>query len=249
MLDIDFLPAQYHHRQARKRSKPWQAVVTLTFAAIVAVAAVGQFRQHAALRGELELLAPQYEQAAAANDRLVKLRTELKEVRAEAALLTYLRHPWPRTQLLRALLEPLPDEILLSELEITTGATAATGPSQRRRSRSDEEEKALAALTPAGRDLAALREEVDAVPTVIRVRGATSDSAVLHHYLGALARSSLIQKAELESIERSEREDGRNVRFRATIIVRPGYGQPGGPTGPIKPRPPVAPTIKQQTRG
>ena len=231
MLDIDFLPAQYHRRQARKRSKPWQVVVVLAFTTIVAVAAVGQFRRHAALRAELDLLAPQYEQAVAANDRLAKLQTELKEARAEATLLTYLRHPWPRTQLLRALLEPLPDEILLSELEITTGTAAAQRPAQRR-PQTDDEKEALAALTPAGRDLAELREQADTAPTIMRVRGATSDSAVLQHYLGALAQRTLVRKAELESSERVEREDGRNVHFRATVVVRPGYGQPGGPTRP-----------------
>ncbi len=249
MLDIDFLPAQYHRRQARKRSKPWQVVVVLAFTTIVAVAAVGQFRRHAALRAELDLLAPQYEQAVAANDRLAKLQTELKEARAEATLLTYLRHPWPRTQLLRALLEPLPDEILLSELEITTGAAAVARPSPRR-PQPNEDEKALAALPAAERDLAELREQADTAPTIMRVRGATSDSAVLHRFLGALGHHSLVRKAELESIERVEREDGRNVRFRATIVVRPGYGQPGGPTRPdqtatagraIKPRPVAAP--------
>ncbi len=232
MLDIDFLPSQYHRRQARKRSKPWQAMVVLSFVALVAAAAAGQYRQHRGLRAELELIEPQYEQAVAMNARLSTLQEELRKARAEAALLTYLRHPWPRTQLLQALLEPLPDEILLTELEIATESPAVQRLPQRRRPQREDDEKALAALTPAERDLAELRRQVDAMQTVIRIAGTTGDSAALHRYLGTLARSSLFGNAELESIESVEGGNRHAVRFRATVVVSPGYGQPGGPAEP-----------------
>jgi Tfp pilus assembly protein PilN len=232
MLDIDFLPAQYHQRQARKRSKPWQAIVLLSFVVLVGVAAVGQYRQHRGLRAELELMAPQYEQAVAAIARLDSLQKELKTARAEAALLIYLRHPWPRTQLLRALLESLPDQILLTELEILTESRSLETRPGHRTPPDDDAEKATAAMAPAERDMAALRQQVDGMQTVIHLAGTTDDSAALHRYLGALAHSSLFRKAQLESIESIEGAGSHAARFRATIVVRPGYGQPEGPAEP-----------------
>ncbi len=234
MLDLDFLPAQYHRRQARKRSTPWHVVVVLVFLGLGVLAAVGQHRQLRSLRVELALLAPQYEHATAVSAQLAQVQESLKETRAEAALFTYLQHPWPRTQLLRSLLEPLPEELFLTELEIANDLpTAARSSEPGLQPKSDE--NAMEALSPAERDLAELRQRNDALQTVIRITGSTDDGAALHRYLGELSTRSLFQKAELESIERMEGASSASARFRATVVVRPGYGQPGGPTGPEHP--------------
>ncbi len=232
MLEIDFLPAQYRRRQARQRSKPWHAIVVFGFAVLVGAAAVGQYRNRSRLQAELSLLQPQYEQAVAMTAELERLQEELKHARAEAALITYLRHPWPRTQLLQALLEPLPSAIVLTELEITHQSRAMRRDPQPQRLQTDAHEPPVASMPRAERDLVALRENADAVQTVLRVAGTTDDSAALHRYLGSLARHRLFHKTELESIESTENPAGKGVRFRCTVVVRPGYGQPGGPTGP-----------------
>ncbi len=231
MLDIDFLPAQYHRRQARKRSQPWQVIVVLSFVALVAAAAVGQYRRHGVLRAKLQTIEPQYEQAVAMREQVAARQKTLQQSRAEAALLTYLRHPWPRTQLLRAIVDPLPDAIVLNRLEISNERRAAQGRPERPRSREKDDDKSRAMLTPAERDLAALRQQVDSVETMIRISGTTGDGAALHRYVGQLARGSLFRRAELESIESFEGGNGHTVRFQASVAVRPGYGQPGGPTG------------------
>ncbi len=232
MLDIDFLPAQYRRRRASQQATPWRAIVILAFFGLVGVAAFGQFRQHAALRAELEMIEPQYDQAARTSAQLGSLQDELKHARAAAELLTYLRHPWPRTQLLDALLRPLPDQIVLLELEMGTEVPALRRPRDRGRPPGGgDDSQADAALTPAERDLANLREQYDDLRTVIRFTGATDDSAALHRYLGALARAKLFRSAELESIESIDGAGGA-VRFSAVVSVRPGYGLPGGPAGP-----------------
>lgn len=231
MLDLDFLPAEYRRRQARKRSKPWHAMVGLAFVGLVALAAFGQHRQLHSLRAELALLTPQYEHATAVDARLAQVQESLKEARAEAALFTYLQHPWPRTQLLRSLLEPLPEELFLTELEISNELPTATRSSDPRlQPKSDD--KAIEALSAAERDLAELRQRNDTLRTVIRITGNTDDGAALHRYLGELSSRFLFRKAELESIERIEGDAATGMHFRATVVVRPGYGQPGGATGP-----------------
>lgn len=231
MLDIDFLPAQYRRHQARQRSKPWHVMAVSGFAVLVGAAAIGQYRQQSRLQAELSLLEPQYEQAVAMSAQWDRLQDQLKRTRAEATLVTYLRHPWPRTQLLRALLEPLPRTIMLTEVEITDPLPAGRRSPERPHPQTSDGEKPASAVSAAERDLADLRQQSDAVRTALRVAGTTGDSAALHRYLGTLARNSLFHKAELESIESTQSHDPGGVRFRATVVVRPGYGQPGGPTG------------------
>jgi len=234
MLDIDFLPAQYSRRQSRQRSQPWHAMVGLGLAAMVALGAARQYRKQAHLESELKRMEPSYEGAVATSEQLGRLQSELKAACAEATLLTYLRHPWPRTQLLQALLAKLPDAIELTELDITLELAPAKREKGLRPSLDDSEaEKTLAALPPAERDLAELREQNDPRHTVIRLSGTTTDSAALHRYLGRLAPSDLFCEANLESIEGGGHVGGTGEHFRATVIVRRGYGQPGGPTGPV----------------
>jgi len=72
---------------------------------------------------------------------------------------------------------------------------------------------------------------------LLTLSGATSDNGRLHTYLGKLDRSELFSRAELLSIDAGTGEDGHKLRFSALLFVRPGYGQPGGPSVP---KPPAA---------
>ncbi|MDZ7617889.1 MAG: hypothetical protein U1E05_12870 [Patescibacteria group bacterium] len=194
------------------------------------MAAAAQQRNRNRLQSELAEVEPHYAQAVAQRAKLDALQIELRTARAEAALLTYLRHPWPRTQLLKALLSPLPDDVVLGRLEISTEGTRTpraapplvqAGP-----------EPAPSSIPPAELDLAGLRQRNDALETVMRLSGTTTDGAALHRYLGALARNALFRRVELEAIESPEGRTDGPPQFQATIVVTPGYGQPGGPTGP-----------------
>jgi Tfp pilus assembly protein PilN len=150
---------------------------------------------------------------------------------AEAELFTYLEHPWPRTQLIDALLAPLPEEITFDELTIdgetrVDNLNTLTVPS--RKSRKAEQETACT-LLPATEDLQQLRAECDGTRTVITLKGLATDSEALYRYLADLSRAPLFAKTELRCIEAESTDDGGQLRFFATIVVQPGYGQPGGP--------------------
>ena len=64
--------------------------------------------------------------------------------------------------------------------------------------------------------------------TVVRISGTTSRSSAVHGYLSELGSVPLFSEAELDWIESSEAGPNR-PRFDAFLVVRPGYGQPGGP--------------------
>jgi len=232
MHDVDFLPTQYRQQHLRRRSQPWEAVVALAFFALLVGAGFAQHRQRQWIESDLEAVEPQYQTALKRQQRLSELHKRLTEVRAEAELLAYLRHPWPRTQLLAAVAGPLPDAITLQQVQIRRVAPQQPSGERRSRGEAENEEKKLAGLAPAARDLAELREELDGARTVVMLSGITRQSAPVYRYLGELAEHPLIATTELGAIENVEGADEPTLKFEATLLVLPGYGQPGGPTAP-----------------
>ena len=235
MQDIDFLPVQYHQKRVKRRSQPWRIVVVAVFAVLLAAAVCSQRGRKTQAEKELAAIMPQYELAASQDRKLAELHLQLNAARNAAELFTYLRHPWPRTQILAALLEPLPEGITLDELEITRQTPQnQTRPGRYSRMEDEAKKEELDKLPPAVRDLKRLREEFDKTPTVVLISGTTAESAAVHRYLGQLGRASLFSKVDLDSLESAENDRAGRLKFQATLIVRPGYGQPGGPTGPKK---------------
>lgn len=232
MQQIDFLPAEYRQKHAQKRGRSWRLIVMLGLATSVLTAAWSQHQSRCRVEEELEAIVPRYEAAVGQNAELAELQSQLCLAQADAELLTYLRHPWPRTQILAAVLAPLSDDITFEKLHISREATSGSQSAERlsRTERQAEEEK-TAKLPPAARDLKLLRGQIDQSRTVVIISGVTTESAALYRYLGELGKTALFAKCELESIESVE-NDGGTLRFNATLVVRPGYGQPGGPSGP-----------------
>jgi Tfp pilus assembly protein PilN len=230
MQDIDFLPLEYRQQHQRRQVQPWRVVVVAAFVALLAGAALAQHTRRQYVAGQLAAVRPQYEEALRQEGSRAELQAELQSAQCGAELLTYLRHPWPRTQLLAAALAPLPPEITLQQLHIAR-ETPGHQPATEQRSRADKkaEEEKIAKLPPAARDLKRLREEFDRTQVTVRLTGTTTDSAALHRYLGVLGKQELFAKAELRSIERVEGNQAGSLRFHATLTARPGYGQPGGP--------------------
>lgn len=230
MKDIDFLPAKYRDQHVQRKNQLWRVAVV---AAFVVLAAAGSYALHAKrtrIEVRLQEATVRYEASLRRADKMVQLAIRLGELRADADLITYLRHPWPRTQILAAVLEPLPASISLSELQVDYSNGAETRSSRARSSRrpggreQEDEEK----LLPAQRDLRRLREEKDASRCVVALHGAAREQADLHAYLGKLGLSEMFEKVELLDIETSEETPGV-FRFSVKLTVRSGYGQPGGP--------------------
>jgi Tfp pilus assembly protein PilN len=241
MQNIDFLPADYLQGRVERRWQPWHIVVVLAFAGLISTAALGQRHHRRQLEAELESIGPQRAGAEEQNSRLTDLQSRLKEASAEAELFTYLQYPWPRTQLIDALLAPLPEEITFDELTIDgeTLIDNRNSPGMPSRKLPDAEKKTARTLLPASEDLQQLRAECDGSRSVVTVRGLATDSEALYRYLADLSRATLFAKTVLRSIEAESPGDGVQLRFFATVVVQPGYGQPGGPVNPNEKEPAV----------
>jgi Tfp pilus assembly protein PilN len=237
MHDIDFLPAQFFERRSRRQAQPWRMFVVLALVALMAVAAVVQRGRRSVLEGDLAAVEPSYESATQQNRQLAAVQAKLQRLRSLAGLYAYLQHPWPRTQLLAGVLEPLPEDVTFDRVQIVRERPPVQATPERQNSGANPlEEEQLAKLPPPERDLKKLRGECDPMRTVVHLAGTTADSASLHRYLGELGKNGLFVKAELNSLESVPGKTTSLMRFQATVFVRPGYGQPGGPTSAPQPK-------------
>ncbi len=228
MYQIDFLPEEYRHRRAACRQQWYRMLVLAMAAGVLVLASFIQHFRKVYLQEQLDLIEPVHSALNAQNQYLNTLQKHLQSARSMAELLCYLEHPWPRTQIVAQLFEPLPHPLMLQQLAIDRQTPENQSP-QRPLSRSEQEaEKTrLTAMLPPARDLHRLRQECDPVQTVVRLTGFTLDVEALHHYLAALEKVDLFTKVQLLNLERTGDQEG--LRFQVKLVVRPGYGQAGGP--------------------
>jgi hypothetical protein len=226
MIDIDFLPIQYHQKNAYRHAKPWQIIVVTSFLGLVAVVTISQYVHRQFVARQLSDLTPAYGMALGQMLQLTNVQTQLKQMEKEAELITYLHHPWPRSQLLSAFISRLPEEITLQQLQITVEADNAPGspdhPPTVVVGNSAEQQKSI---PPAERDLQTLQNQFNRKRTVIILNGTTTDSAQLHHFLNDIPTDSLFSKAELCSITNVNDGSGMAIQFQAKLVVKPGYCQ------------------------
>lgn len=234
MKTIDFLPPRYREKSSQQKTQAWRGLVVAAFCALLAAGALGQFEIRRELENHLDAVSKQYDRVVADGKKLGELERQLREARAEAELLTYLRHPWPRTQILARVAEPLTESITLRKLHICQHESlaplkpaAAPTPAADGKAPPAEEE------TPAAeRTLKKLRAPRDEAPLTVALEGISRESAALHVYLGKLAESDWFSAVELQSMERLEDRQADGFRFTARLTVRPGYGHPLSP--PLK---------------
>ncbi|HEV7225856.1 MAG TPA: PilN domain-containing protein [Pirellulales bacterium] len=225
MKDLDFLPARYREKNAQRKTRAWRGVVLAMFSALLAAGSLGQLEFRRLIEAHLETVRQQYGQVANTGKELAALEGELRAARAEAELLTYLRRPWPRTQLLAAIAAPLPESITLRKLAVRQEeANASLAPPSVGQTAQDR--AAAAAAQPAAeRTLKRLRAMFDEAPLTVTLEGISRDGAAMHVYLGKLAESEWFSAVELRSVERSDEEPQATFRFVARLVVRPSYGR------------------------
>ena len=224
MLNIDFLPTEYRQRVRQRRSQSWGSVVAAAMVGLVAAAAITQHYRWRRVRADLDDVTPAYVAAVNVQSRLAEVQRQLDQARACMELYTYLRHPWPRTQLLAAMLGPLPDEITLQQVQILGEPAGVSSPAEARPAvEAKTQEASPASLLPAQRDLAKLRDRMDSARTMMILTGTAAGSSALHRYLGELDAVEIFDKAELDWFESVD--GGKSLRFQIVLGVQPGYGQ------------------------
>jgi Tfp pilus assembly protein PilN len=230
MKTIDFLPESYRQREALRQARVWWGLVIVVFGLAIGSAAGAQAWLRLRLELQLAELGPHYVQAQAQARELAAPQSQLASANQEASLFTYLEHPWPRTQILAHLTQPLPDSIRLtqvhiSEHELSRDQQPSSGARRRGAGEKDDAEK----LPPAQDDLARMQVEMDFRQVMVSVEGFTSDVPDLHAYVAAINDSPLVAAAEIKSFESSLDKGPTTARtqFRVDVTVRKAHGQVG----------------------
>jgi Tfp pilus assembly protein PilN len=228
MQDIDFLPAEFKRRRIRRHGRSWQVIVVGAAIGLLVIVAIGQSRTLRQIRERVTQIEPERQVLDARRVQLEELRARVAETEARAELVAYMGHPWPKTQLLAAALNSLPDCVAYHAIRIAH--ENSLGQASRTQA-GDATKEDLTKLEPAQRDLRLLQQECDAAVVAIRLEGMTTDGIELHRYLDRLNRVPLLDKVELHSLESTSDESEAKFRFQARLTVRPGFGQPQGPDG------------------
>jgi hypothetical protein len=229
MKSIDFLPDFYRQRESLRRARIWWAMVVVIFSSAIGASALAQAWLRHGLMQQFDSLAAEYASAQTQVQELSAIQTQVTRVGQEASLYTFLKNPWPRTQLLAEIVRPLPESIRLTKINILEEEQAKTAVQVGPRNMKAEEEAAAKAGGPE-KDLAKLQEEVGRRQTVIEIEGYTSDVPRLHAYVSDLSRSPLIAGASPKSLVSSGANQQARTGFTLRLMVRPGYCQRGGDT-------------------
>ena len=236
--EIDFLPEAYHEAGVQRKNITLRVVVVMAFLCLIGFAAIYQQHIRIVADGQLNELLPLYERAQQETKRLAQLQQLLQSADKQAELCTYLRHPWPRSQIVAALVKPLPDEVELKEISIVREPIAASGTATMPPDKLGD--AAAGKVDSEERDLVVLREQGDKSQVVVKLSGVTDDALALHRYFGQLDHGALFVKVDVGKIEQTPNPSDRRIQFTARVFVRPGYGQPDGPT-PVAETTPNAP--------
>jgi hypothetical protein len=234
MQDIDFLPQRYREARAQRTKELWAVAVVFVYAGLLCTSGYLQRSDQRQFTQNLAAANAQRAVVTAQAARLAALQAELKQAQARAGLIAYLKHPWPRTQIVAAIVQPLLEGLALGELRVQRlEATPVMNRSSPTRSRAASPTDAKAdTRSPVERDLERIREACDATSVVVTLKGTANDVSLVHMYLGALGKDRLFSRVDLMNVDSQEaqRQAGRGCRFTARLVVRPGYGQPSGPT-------------------
>lgn len=246
MKNIDFLPDIYRQQRIQRSARRWWCLVAGIFSVALLAAAASQWILRGSIQRELAQVEPKYAEALQREVQLQVVRQEVARAEEVASLYAYLGHPWPRTQLLAGVIRPLPASIALSEVTIgfqalpqgapLTAASRGTG-------------AAKPAPTEAAQDMNTLRQECDGRHTILSITGTALQLNDLHAYVDQLGKSPLIAAAHLKGVESSTSGSPGEARFHIHVVIRPGYGQPGGPEiAPPTSGPQIAPGMHQVSR-
>jgi len=221
---IDFLPERYRQATRRRRTTYWRGVVAALFVMVFAACAAGLANVQTRVRYEHQQVSARHAQAVLREAALKQKESHLAEMKLLAELVTFQRHPWPRSRIVNHLLAPLPKSMVLEKLHIV-GEQRAVAPGGETYSEAGAEvDKSIAT------DLAELKQSAERIDVVVRLEGLTNDHLELHGYLQTVSRGGLFTSAEVEQIEALRDHPFATDRFTARVVVRSGWGLQGGPS-------------------
>lgn len=220
MREIDFLPDDYRNRRSARRSQWFRLTAIAAVVAFIVGGGLISFGQRRTLVSQLAVLDEQRRELVSRLAPLDDLRSRRRTLEAQAELCTWLESPAPRTRILAAVTNCLPEAATLDSLQISpeAGARRRTPDSRRRAEGSvgaDTEAQAVE------EDLERTKRDLEDSSTVVLVGGAAPSDVVVAAYIAALQQCDLFTSVRLLLADQGAGEMER--RFRLRLVVRPGW--------------------------
>jgi hypothetical protein len=227
MKNIDFLPARYHERYAARAAVIKRWTIVLSISIVITPLAIYQLMVHRGVVNSFVHVEPEYLRAQAKAKRLEELRSELQRAKGEAALLAWLGHRWPCSQVVAHLHAPLPESVRLTSIKLANEPKASpmNAPGRPRAARRAEvQEPSIEASRPvAEKDLHVLHEQVTQNEQVVTLTGVTVNTKELHSYVARLGMSGLFDKSELRSLGSVPGQDNGSQNFEIRVVLEAGH--------------------------
>lgn len=226
MKTIDFLPDIYRQRAALRQARVWWCLVVVLFGGTITLSVVAQVWLRVGLQRQLAVLEQSFASSQTQVHELATLQSQIAKSAQEASLFTYLQHPWPRTQLLAQVVQPLPKSIRLTQIHVREEELPRETPQSGPQNRGAADQEA-GKLQPPEADLARLQQEMDFKQTVVELQGFTPEVSRLHEYVASLNTAPLVAAAHIKSLESDPDQTKLRTRFTLRLMIHPGYGQRG----------------------
>lgn len=224
VMDQGFLPEDYLQRRAERRTN----MFALTLFGVVMVGVVGAFlvtnRQWHDVKRYQEAINVRYAQAARDIEQLKTLEAQRAQLLEKAELTTALLERVPRSVLLAELINRMPTDVTLLDLEVKSTRTTNPPPT------ASADTKSKRGGGQVGRTArAASRAEPDArqviqpprYHTKVTIVGVTSSHTSVARYVASLQQCPLLSSVELKFSEKTAIKNREMNRFRIETEIRP----------------------------
>lgn len=220
MNEIEFLPKRFREKRRRSSIKVPRLLVFSLLIGLLAVVSLFQLAKLYNVHSQLAELKVQHERIAQLLQEVDRTHAEVIQKRHHARLLTFLEHPYPKSQILAQITNPLPGEITLKRIELTHHQVAVNNARQKSEKSSDQPPSG----TPMEIDLKQLIAENKTRQCTVELEGTTGDTSQLYTFLAALHESGLVESAKIESIDPQMDADGHEFsNFTAHVHIRRGH--------------------------
>lgn len=216
--DGSFLPEDYLAKKAQRRTN----AIAITLFAIVTAGVVGAFfvthRQWNDVRNYQEAINVRYSQAAKDIEQLKQLETQKSELLAKAELTTSLIERVPRSILLAEVVNRMPEEMTLLELDLEAKRDRVV-PVARAPKKTGSTN--LAKRTAGAVKEAEPQPEAPRYTTTVMLIGVAPTHSLVAEYAKALQECTLLKEVELRFSDKTSIKDQEMFKFRVDCILDP----------------------------
>ena len=220
MNEIEFLPKRFREKQHHSNIKISRWLVLSLLLGAMALVSLYQFASLHRARGQLATMKTQHERIAALLQKVDQSRSKLDQMRHHARLQTFLDYPYPKSQVIAAVSNPLPAEIVITRIELARTQWATDRTRETSENAADQSRQGH----PMELDLKQLVTESQRRLCTLEIEGTTIDTSSLYTFLAALHESDIVRSAKLESIDPQTNADGQEISsFTAHVNTEQGY--------------------------